>query len=508
MNLEEESRKINYFEERDKNERTLLKSIFDSLQDLTFVFDLNQRITKVNKAFCKFFGIQEQQVIGARCYEILNKSGIECSKEEIFNIIANICETKVTLVKIYTSKEPTEIFWEATFTPIFDDYGNIYLILTAWHNISEMMKLRREIENLEKKLRSFVNNAQDWISMKDIEGRYIIVNPVIAEAFGKRPEEFIGKTPEEVLPANLAKTIRVHDSLVLRSGKPAMFNEIINMNGEERHFRMLRFPLTDQTGKIIGTCTIGRDTTNEVQLMERLIQSEKLAALGRLAAGVAHEINNPLTGILSFAESIAEELEPNNPLREDVQIIVRETLRCRDIVQNLLDFAKQHTPKLEVVSPNEIVRQSIELIHKIPSFKDIQILVDYDTNIPMIKADANQIQQVILNLILNSADAMNYKGKINVITKYFRNQNKCTISVEDNGPGIPKNLLEKIFEPFFSTKNTSGLGLAVSWGIIERHNGTIEVDNAPNGGAIFTIVLPPYFQSEHKQKATLEQWKK
>ncbi len=187
-------------------------------------------------------------------------------------------------------------------------------------------------------------------------------------------------------------------------------------------------------------------------------------------------------------------MDKDNPLQEDIAIIIRETLRCRDIVRNLLDFAKQSTPKFEIVNPNSIIKQSLDLISRLPQFKDIEIEVLLDEKVPQIKADAKQIQQVILNFLINAADAMKYKGKITISTEYYRQQKKCIISVEDTGPGIPENLMDKIFEPFFSTKSTSGLGLAVSWGIIERHHGTIEVDTAPSGGAIFRILLPAYFE--------------
>ncbi|MFN3781908.1 MAG: sensor histidine kinase, partial [Candidatus Kapaibacteriota bacterium] len=220
---------------------------------------------------------------------------------------------------------------------------------------------------------------------------------------------------------------------------------------------------------------------------------------GKLAAGVAHEINNPLTGILSYAESISEELDKDHPLQEDIAIIIRETLRCRDIVRNLLDFAKQYTPKFEVVDPNVIIQQSLDLVRRLPQFKDIEIIVNLSEKIPKIKADVKQIQQVLLNFLINAADAMKYKGEIIITSEYYRQQKKCIISVEDSGPGIPENLMDKIFEPFFSTKSTSGLGLAVSWGIIERHHGTIEVDTASSGGAIFKIVLPAYFESEKNE---------
>ncbi|MCX7909749.1 MAG: PAS domain-containing protein [Ignavibacteria bacterium] len=479
-----------------EDDNVFLKSIFDSFQDLTIVVDMDHRITRANKAFCQFVGLDEEEVIGKKCYEILGIAEINCDRKGMDEIMKYITETKKPHIVIHTTRHPNETYWEVTRSPIFDSNGNVRYILSNWHRITELVYLKREVETLEQKLKSFINNAQDWISMKNLNGEYILVNPVIALAFGKKPEEFIGKKPEDVLPPKIAQTVKMHDSEVLRTGKAIVYNENVSINGEEHYFRMLRFPLTDAQGKIIGTCTIGRDATNEVKLMEKLIQSEKLAALGKLAAGVAHEINNPLTGILSYAESLSEELDKENPLQEDIAIIIRETLRCRDIVRNLLDFAKQDNPRFEIVNPNTIIQQSLELVHRLPQFKDIEIRVVLDDKIPKINADAKQIQQVILNFLINAADAMKYKGKITVSSEYYRQFKKCIISVEDTGPGIPENLMDKIFEPFFSTKSTSGLGLAVSWGIIERHHGTIEVDTAPSGGAIFKILLPAYFELE------------
>ncbi len=483
-------------EKKIESDNVFLQSIFDSLQDLSIVMTLDQTVTRANKAFCNFVGLPEEKIIGRKCFELLEISEINCDKKDLQNIIDYIVETKSPHFIIQTTSPPNEGHWEVTRSPIFDVYGNVEYILSNWHRITELVNLQREVESLEQKFRSFINNAQDWISLKNLEGRYIIVNPVTANAFGLTPEDFVGKLPEEILPPRLAQTVRIHDNEVKQTGKAIMYNETINIKGEDHYFRMLRFPLTDYKGAIIGTCTIGRDATNEVQLMEKLIQSEKLAALGKLAAGVAHEINNPLTGILSYAEGIADDLVANSSLQDDIQIIIRETLRCRDIVRNLLDFAKQYTPKFEIVNLNDIIHQSLELIHRLPQFKDIEIVVHTEEKIPKVKVDSKQIQQVLLNLLINSADAMKYKGKITIVSEYFRQQKKCIVSVEDTGPGIPENLMDKIFEPFFSTKSTSGLGLAVSWGIIERHHGSIEVDTAESGGAIFKIILPAFFENQ------------
>ena len=221
-------------------------------------------------------------------------------------------------------------------------------------------------------------------------------------------------------------------------------------------------------------------------------QAGKLAAIGKLAAGVAHEINNPLTGVLAYAEDLLDEITDNEQHRADLKVIIRETLRCRDIVRNLLDFARQENPHLEKLHLNDIAKQTLALVERLPQFKDISIVRNLRENIPPILGDPHQLQQVILNFMLNASEAMNGKGQISISTKYDRRRGMCLVSVEDNGPGIPENLKNKIFEPFFSTKGTNGLGLAVSWGIIERHRGLVRVDSSKNGGAVFKILLPEY----------------
>lgn len=492
--LENQLQETVSLEKKLEAESNFLQNIFNNLADLAIVIDLEQKILRVNKKFADFVGKHPEELIGKYCYEVLVNEQMLCNKEHSEELNKKIIENKhpITLIKI--SETSDENHWEITRAPIFDKQGNINSFLCTWRRITERVRLYRDKELAEFKFRSFINSAQDWISIKDLDGRYIIVNPVIANSFHLPTEHFVGKKPEEVFPETLAQTINIHDKLVINTKTAHYFDEIINIDGVDHHFKTVRFPLTDYKGELIGVCTIARDTTKEVKLQEQLIQSEKLAAIGKLAAGVAHEINNPLSGILAYAESLQCDLENNPQLKSDVDVIIRETLRCRDIVRNLLDFARQDTPKLQTINPNTIVQNTMLLVKKLPQFKDINIEINLNDKIPDINSDPMQMQQVLLNLLLNAADAMKYKGNILITTDYNRRNSNCIISVEDSGPGIPENLMDKIFEPFFSTKGTSGLGLAVSWGIVERHRGTIEIDTAENGGAIFRILIPAYLE--------------
>ncbi len=473
-----------------KKEQRFLQNIFDSDYDLNLVINLDKKIIRSNRQFLEFINKSETEIVGTNYIDILKSLDFDIDFEETERNINLVIETRKPITTIRFLRKPVESHWEIVKIPIFEENNQEFTILVKWHRITEKVILMRQIEQQEIRFKSFINTAQDWISIKDKEGRYVIVNPVTASAFNLKTEDFIGRKPEELLPEKIASLVKKHDEEVIRLRQHKQYDEKMFIQGQERHFKMTRFPLIDQNNEIIGTCTIGRDITNEVLLQEQLIQNEKLAALGKLAAGVAHEINNPLTGILAYAEDILDSVPNSHDLQDDIKVIIRETLRCRDIVRNLLDFARQDKPIFQITDLNQIINQTLSLVSRLPQFRDIKINTILYDKIPKVESDPKQLQQVLLNLMINAADAMKLKGNLIITTDYFKNKNMCCISVEDDGPGIPENLIDKIFEPFFSTKNTNGLGLAVSWGIIERHHGTIEVDTADSGGAIFRVLLP------------------
>ncbi|MBU8932856.1 MAG: PAS domain-containing protein [candidate division Zixibacteria bacterium] len=481
---------ITALEERIESERLFLQNLVDNIPDLLVVFNRDRKAIKVNASFCRFVGISPMDAVGLTCEELLVNTGLAEKCRETNNLLDDAYHTGRPHTMIWKTQEPNMSYWEVSRVPILNRSGNIEAVLGTWHRITERVKLQHEIETAEQRFRGFIDSAHDWISIKDHQGRYVIVNPVCAKALNHSPEEFVGKTPEDLLTPELADDIRRRDARVLRTNKHQTYDEVFQVDGKEHYFQTLRFPLQDYKGTTIGVCTISRDVSSEKDLQTQLAQSAKLAAVGQLAAGVAHEINNPLTGVLAFAEDLVDELDKSSPHQESLKVIVRETLRCRDIVRNLLDFARQETPKLELIELNRIVDQSLTLVERLPQFRDIAIDRQLDPSVPRVNCDLYQLQQVVLNLMLNAQDAMKGKGNIKLSTTYDRLRDKCLISVEDDGPGIPENLIDKLFEPFFSTKGTSGLGLAVSWGIVERHHGVIEVDMADSGGAIFRIVLP------------------
>ncbi len=233
------------------------------------------------------------------------------------------------------------------------------------------------------------------------------------------------------------------------------------------------------------------ERTAQLKAMQgNLIQTEKLAAIGKLAAGVAHEINNPLTGILTNSSLMVEDFPHGDPRREDLQLIVDETLRCRKIVKGLLDFARQTKPQKQKVDLNGVVDDILSLVRNQAIFRNIDLHTMLDPNLPAVMADHDQMRQVVLNIVINAAEAMPDGGELRVASG-LDGAGRVRLSISDTGPGIPQEIMGKLFEPFFTTKKTgTGLGLAIAYGIVERHKGTIDIDRSPGRGTKITIRVP------------------
>ena len=235
------------------------------------------------------------------------------------------------------------------------------------------------------------------------------------------------------------------------------------------------------------------ERTQELERMQaQLVRSEKLASLGELVAGIAHEINNPLTGILVFSSLIRNDSKLDPSLKNDLDTVIQETERCATIVKGLLDFARESVPEKTWTSLNEILDASLTLVRNQAMFQNITIIRDYSPDIPAILADPHQLEQVIINMLLNAGHAMATGGTLTIVSARATDLNGVLIKIADTGCGIPEENMSRIFDPFFTTKDTSGtgLGLSVSYGIINSHGGSIEVESSVGVGTTFTIKLP------------------
>ena len=221
------------------------------------------------------------------------------------------------------------------------------------------------------------------------------------------------------------------------------------------------------------------------------IQTEKMSALGRMAAGIAHEINNPLAGILLFSSNLSKKIPQNSPLKEGVDVIIRETVRCKTIIQELLEFSRDREPRKELINVNSIIEKALKILENEFRLHHIDIKTDLSDQIQETLLDENQIQQVFVNLFLNAVQAIEEKGRITITSRMDQSRKKARIEITDTGRGIPEENIAKIFEPFFSTKpKGTGLGLAVSYAIVKNHHGDINAFSKPGQGTRFILEFP------------------
>jgi PAS domain S-box-containing protein len=358
-----------------------------------------------------------------------------------------------------------------------------------------------ELEESQRRFHQMFNSAHGIITIKDVNGRYLMANRRAAEFFDIEQDWFIGKTSADFLSRSVADLFEVSEKRIIQSGRHESLNEVFEYEGVERRWMTERFPIEDYLGNVVGVCSISRDVTNEERLKRELIQSVKMATLGQLAAGVAHEINNPLTGILSFAENLQLSLDPADERYGDLGIIIRETMRCRQIVRDLLDYSRLSKPEPELMSMNAVVERVLAMVSKQAAFHDVTFTHHAAREMPDVKMDPTQAQQVILNLIINAGEAMNGKGRIE-ISLFKDEHHKCVVmDISDTGCGIPEEKHQEIFEPFYSTKGSqgNGLGLPAVLRIVEAHNGCISVDSKVGEGTTFRIAIPYVLESEKKE---------
>lgn len=271
------------------------------------------------------------------------------------------------------------------------------------------------------------------------------------------------------------------------------FNEMISRL--RRSYEELEEKVKQRTEQLSKTNEdLNKEIADRKKLEQTVIQSEKMAAIGQLASGVAHEINNPLGVILGFSQNIVKRLKSGDPLELHVKSIEREAIRCKHLVQDLLTFSRAGKSEKEPMDLKEAIEEALSLVLAQSKFKKVELVKEIG-NIPKILGNRNQIQQVIVNLSNNAIDAMPKGGKLSIRVREttFKNKQAVQVEVEDTGQGIPKELMSKIFNPFFTTKEVgkgTGLGLSLVYEIVEKHDGEIKVQSELGKGSIFYVTLP------------------
>ena len=247
------------------------------------------------------------------------------------------------------------------------------------------------------------------------------------------------------------------------------------------------------TFNMMATALKERDERLKEYARKKMMESERLALIGQLAANVAHELNNPLQGIVTYSHLLLERMPCENSNTDSVHKIVTQANRCRDIIRGLLDFSRQQKPNKTLCDVNYILQECVSLVENQALFHNIRIIKNFDTKLPMAVMDPSQIERVFMNIIINAAEAMNGNGCLTLTTTSVESGKFVRITFSDTGQGITKEDLERVFDPFFTTKEVghgTGLGLAISYGIIKEHKGTVRVESEVGKGTTFSVRLP------------------
>jgi two-component system NtrC family sensor kinase len=382
--------------------------------------------------------------------------------------------------------------------------ANQLAIVIENHRLFYVLKKNAdELERMKNLTENILLSLNVGIATLDENGKIVVCNQYIESFLGLVKAQIVGKSPEEIFPPEIVDRYR---NYALKAPRKKLegsrfYKTLIDNFQQKDHVLNLSFvPLINESDVEYGTILILDDVTHQAKLEEQLTQADKLTALGLLAAGVAHEVNTPLTGISSYTQMLQHETFQNPETKEVLSKIEQQTFRASKIINTLLDLSRQQPEPFTQIDVNNLVQETLVLLK--PHFKDvpIEIVQEFDSSHPMIMGSEGRLQQVLTNLFLNAKDAMLKGGRL--LARTEADEGQVVIDVVDSGLGISEKDLKRIYEPFFTTKKGvkgTGLGLAVSYSIIREHRGTIDVFSEEGRGTHFQIKLPKIKKEVHEQ---------
>jgi len=500
-------------------QRTRFQRIFDYLPDPVLVLGPDYLVEEANLAFLNRFHRKAEEVIGKPCYAAFHQFDEPCDHKGLSCPLPDVlehCQTAQVLQHV-TDSDGTVRYNEITLSPLCPPEGIKKLGIEVIKDITPRKLLEEALKSSEARTRkdkafleTIVNGIEDHLMVIDLNYQIIEVNRAFLEMTGLKREKVVGKHCYEVSHHLNAPCSTPDHPCPLKeavaTGKAASGTHVhFDKAGRERYYHVVCHPLHDAQGRIHQVVDLSRDITQEVNVRTRILHDDKMASLGKLSASVAHEIKNPLTGILNFVTLMQSMLDEKTLSQEELveirhylAMVHGETSRVSRTVANLLAFSRKTKLDFERLDLNGVVAEMLALVGYQMRLQGIAMERRLASDLLPVLADKGQMKQIFLNLFINAQEAMPQGGTLTIETKNSR-QNVVLVKVTDTGKGIPKENISLIFEPFFSTKKTcsgAGLGLSVVYGIIRDHQGTIKVDSVLGQGTTFTIRLPAYKPGE------------
>jgi len=381
---------------------------------------------------------------------------------------------------------------EVATSQIKDEGGNIIQVVHVSRDITERKQAEEKIKHAAEEWRITFDSITDLVSICDKDFRLVRVNKAFADVAKKKPKELIGKHCYEIVHRTNEPMPNCPHKKTTKTKKPAaaeFFEPHLGM-----YLEMSTSPIFNEKGEVVASVHLIRDITERKKMQEQLIVTDRLASIGELSSGIAHELNNPLTSVIGFCELLLAKKDAPDDIKKDLRIINKNAQRTAGIVQNLTTFARKHPQETRMVNINNVIRTALGLRAYAQKVSNIQVKTHFANNLPKISADGFQLQQVFVNIIINAEYFMTEahgKGILTITTE--RRGNFIRTSISDDGPGIDKKNLGHLFDPFFTTKEVgkgTGLGLSICHGTVNAHGGKIYAESEMGKGATFVVELP------------------
>jgi len=475
-------------EEREKEKR--FTELFETLQEGVYFSTPEGNLLEANAALVQMLGYSGRDELLALTATALNSDPNEAP---VLGRSAGDRGGERAREISLRRKDGTVGIFQDTSRAVRDTTGEIIRYQGTLVDITERRKMERTLRRQEEFQRYLLESFPDLILVIDLNETYSFVSSRIRDLLGYHPEDFLGKKLEDLQDHSPELVALYRD--VSTGRKKFGFSEYgaRHRDGSWRTMRATASPLFDADNKVNGVIVSVRDITLEKKLEQQIIQSERLAAMGQMIGGFAHELNNPLTSIMGLAE-LLQENESSEPLRKQLAMLQQQARRAADVVQNLMYFSRPPSPGKGTINLGELVQRTLHL-HAY-SLRKNNITVDFlpDASLPPLEGDPHQLMQVFLNLILNAEQAMrDVRDRGTLRVRLEKGTNSVSAIFQDDGPGIPVKILPNIFDPFYTTKRPgrgTGLGLSICKAILREHLGNIEASSGPGGGALFTVTLP------------------
>lgn len=485
--------------------KDFLNNILESMEGGVLAIDKKGTITFFNRSAEEITGFKREEALGKGCHEVL-KSEL-CADKCPLKKVLETGKPAFNYEVMITSKKGEKVPVNKTTSPLRSRSNEIIGAVENFRDLTKHKGLWGRLREEKNKAQQYLNIAGVIIVAINETGKVILINKKGCDVLGYKEKEIIGKNWFDLGVSEGAREERKESFLKVMAGEKNEAedyeNTIVTKSGEERIIAWHNTTLTDEEGNIIGTLSSGEDITIRKQTEEELMRSEKLVSLGQLAASVVHEVNNPLAGIMVYVKLFLKKYNENKLQAESTQQqlfkVEKELDRTTRIIRNLLDFARQSEPSMSPMEPNKVVEAALFLVGNQINLENITLEKQLDPDLPLVMADFDKIQQVLINIILNAIQAMPEGGHLTITTSVakgvrvgFTDINAVRIDIKDTGVGIPEENLHKLFTPFFTTKAKGkgvGLGLSVVHGIISKHKGKIYVKSKPNIGTTFSVYL-------------------